>query len=122
MLQNQPQRIFSVTDLTRSIKGILESSFNQVTVVGEVSNLRQPYSGHLYFTLKDEGAQMRAVFFKMQQRYSLLELTDGLQIICRGRISVYEARGEYQLIVDTVEQFGLGFLLRTTRSPSLPSR
>jgi exodeoxyribonuclease VII large subunit len=110
MLQPQPQRIFSVTDLTKSIKGILESSFNQVTVVGEVSNLRQPYSGHLYFTLKDEGAQLRAVFFKMQQRYSLLELTDGLQIICRGRISIYEARGEYQLIVDTVEQYGLGRL------------
>ncbi len=106
----QPQRIFSVTDLTRSIKGILESSFNQVTVVGEVSNLRQPYSGHLYFTLKDEGAQLRSVFFKMQQRYSMLELADGMQIICRGRISVYEARGEYQLIVDTVEQYGLGKL------------
>lgn len=110
MLQPIPQRIFSVTDLTRSIKGLLESSFNQVTVVGEVSNLRQPYSGHLYFTLKDDGAQLRAVFFKMQQRYSLLELADGMELICKGRISVYEARGEYQLIVDTVEQYGLGKL------------
>lgn len=110
MFQPHPQRIFSVTDLTRSIKGILESSFNQVTVVGEVSNLRQPYSGHLYFTLKDEGAQLKSVFFKMQQRYSLLELADGMQISCCGRISVYEARGEYQLIVDTVEQYGQGKL------------
>lgn len=110
MLSATPPRLFSVTDLTKSIKGILESSFNLVTVVGEVSNLRIPLSGHLYFTLKDEGAQLRSVFFKMQQRYSTLELADGMQIICRGRISVYEARGEYQLIVDTVEQYGLGKL------------
>lgn len=110
MPQTLTQRIFSITDLTRSIKGILESSFNMVTVAGEVSNLRQPYSGHLYFTLKDESAQLRAVFFKLQQRYSLLELANGMQIICRGRISVYEARGEYQLIVDTAERYGPGQL------------
>lgn len=110
MFQPLPQRIFSVTDLTRSIRGILESSLNQVTVVGEVSNLRKPYSGHLYFTLKDETAQLRSVFFKMQLRYSTLNLADGMQIICKGRISVYEARGEYQLIVDTAEQYGLGRL------------
>ena len=103
-------RLVSVGELTRSIRGILESSLPFVRVVGEISNLRQPHSGHLYFTLKDEEAQLRAVFFKMQQRYAPVPLADGKQVICRGRISVYETRGEYQLIVDTVEEYGIGKL------------
>jgi len=106
----QADRPVSVGELTRSIRGILESTLPFVRVVGEISNLRQPLSGHFYFTLKDEEAQLRAVFFKMQQRYSTVKLTDGKQVICRGRISVYEARGEYQLIVDAVEEYGLGRL------------
>ena len=93
-------KIMTVTELTGSIRGILENSFPFVTVTGEISNLRQPYSGHLYFILKDEKAQLKSVLFKMQQKY-LRELPDdGQQVICRGRISVYEPRGEYQLIVD----------------------
>ncbi|UCE94252.1 MAG: exodeoxyribonuclease VII large subunit [Flavobacteriaceae bacterium] len=103
-------KIFSVTELTRSIRGLLETEFPFVTVSGEISNLRQPYSGHLYFTLKDEAAQLKVVLFKTQQRY-LPELpADGQQVICRGRISVYEPRGEYQLIVDYMERLGSGEL------------
>jgi exodeoxyribonuclease VII large subunit len=103
-------RILTVTELTRSIRGLLETEFPFVTVSGEVSNLRQPYSGHLYFTLKDENAQMKAVLFKPQQKY-LRELpADGQQLICRGRISVYEPRGEYQLIIDYLERLGTGEL------------
>ena len=110
MLDLPTPRIMTVTELTRSIRGILETEFPFVTVSGEISNLRQPYSGHLYFTLKDENSQLKAVLFKLQQKY-LRELpADGQQVICRGRISVYEPRGEYQLIIDYLERLGAGEL------------
>ncbi|UCD65493.1 MAG: exodeoxyribonuclease VII large subunit [Deltaproteobacteria bacterium] len=110
MLNLPTPRILTVTELTRSIRGILETEFPFVTVSGEISNLRQPYSGHIYFTLKDEDSQLRAVLFKPQQKY-LRELpVDNQQVICRGRISVYEPRGEYQLIIDYVERLGTGEL------------
>ena len=87
MLDLQTPKILTVTDLTRSIRGILETEFPFVAVSGEISNLRQPYSGHIYFTLKDEDAQLKAVLFKPQQKY-LRELPgDGQQVICRGRIA-----------------------------------
>ena len=110
MLDLPTPRILTVTELTRSIRGILETEFPFVTVTGEISNLRQPYSGHLYCTLKDEDSQLKAVLFKAQQKY-LWELpVDGQQVICRGRISVYEPRGEYQLIIDYIERLGTGEL------------
>lgn len=110
MLDLPTPRILTVTELTRSIRGILETEFPFVTVTGEISNLRQPYSGHLYFTLKDEDSQLKAVLFKTQQKY-LRELpVDGQQVICRGRITVYEPRGEYQIIIDYVEGLGTGEL------------
>ena len=103
-------RILTVTELTRSIRGILETELPFVTVSGEISNLRRPYSGHLYFTLKDDSSQLKAVLFKQQQKY-LRELPEnGQKVICRGRISVYEQRGEYQLIIDFVERLGAGEL------------
>jgi len=89
---------------------VLEASFPFVTVVGEISNLRCPYSGHLYFTLKDKTAQIKAVLFKPQQRYLACTPTDGMEVVCRGRISLYEARGEYQLIVDILAAKGAGAL------------
>ena len=108
MFEKPAVRIFSVTEITQSIKGLLETEFPFATVAGEVSNLRRPYSGHLYFTIKDDNAQLKAVLFKQQQRY-LSELpTDGQQVVCRGRISVYEPRGEYQLIVDFLQARGAG--------------
>ncbi|MDH4331858.1 MAG: exodeoxyribonuclease VII large subunit [Desulfobulbaceae bacterium] len=103
-------QIQTVSELTRSIRGVLEVSFPFVTVAGEISNLRCPYSGHLYFTLKDESAQIKAVLFKPQQRYLACTPTDGLEVVCRGRISLYEARGEYQLIVDFLTTKGSGTL------------
>jgi exodeoxyribonuclease VII large subunit len=110
MLDIPSPRILTVTELTKSIRGILETEFPFVTVTGEISNLRQPYSGHLYFTLKDENSQLKAVLFKTQQKY-LRELPEeGQEVICRGRISVYEPRGEYQLIIDFVERLGTGEL------------
>jgi exodeoxyribonuclease VII large subunit len=108
MFEKPAVRIFSITEITQSIKGLLETEFPFATVAGEVSNLRRPYSGHLYFTIKDDNAQLKAVLFKQQQRY-LSELpTDGQQVVCRGRISVYEPRGEYQLIVDFLQARGAG--------------
>jgi exodeoxyribonuclease VII large subunit len=110
MLDIPSPRILTVTELTRSIRGILETEFPFVTVTGEISNLRQPYSGHLYFTLKDQDSQLKAVLFKAQQKY-LRELPEeGQEVICRGRISVYEPRGEYQLIIDYVDRVGTGEL------------
>jgi exodeoxyribonuclease VII large subunit len=103
-------RIQTVSELTRSIRGLLETSYSMVTVTGEISNLRRPHSGHLYFTLKDAGAQLRAVLFKAQQRYLACQPADGLEVLCRGRISVYEPRGEYQLIIDYLDSKGAGLL------------
>ncbi|GBE13198.1 exodeoxyribonuclease 7 large subunit [bacterium BMS3Abin13] len=101
-------RIFTVSELTASIRGLLETQFPFVSVAGEISNLRQPYSGHFYFTLKDDRAQIKAVLFKMQQRYLSDRPVDGQQVVCRGRLSVYEPRGDYQLIVDTLDFHGAG--------------
>lgn len=103
-------QIQTVSELTQSIRGVLEVSFPFVTVAGEISNLRCPYSGHLYFTLKDTTAQIKAVLFKPQQRYLACTPEDGMEVVCRGRISLYEARGEYQLIVDALAAKGTGAL------------
>ncbi len=102
--------IYSVSELNRQIRFLLEDRFPFLSVSGEIANLRKPYSGHLYFTLKDNQGQIKAVLFKMQQRYLPAPLQDGQQVVCRGRISVYEPRGEYQLIVDTVDCKGAGDL------------
>lgn len=88
----------------------METEFPFVTVKGEISNLRTPFSGHSYFILKDREAQLKAVIFKGQQRYLEEKPKNGRQVICRGRISVYEPRGEYQLIVDFIDFHGTGVL------------
>jgi len=102
--------ILTVTQLTAGIKSLLEQNFEHLWVEGEISNLRLPSSGHLYFTLKDESAQVRAVMFRMQNRLLKFAPSDGLQVICYGRLSVYEPRGEYQIVVDYVEPKGVGAL------------
>jgi exodeoxyribonuclease VII large subunit len=102
--------IYTVTALTRAIRDALEPRFSLVWVSGEVSNLRQPPSGHYYFTLKDEGAQIRAVFFKGSHQHLRYKPEEGQQVLCRGRLTVYEPRGEYQLVLDYLEPLGLGAL------------
>ena len=102
--------ILTVTELTQEIKDILEGKFPDIWVEGEVSNLRIPPSGHIYFTLKDNFSQIRAVLFKMQARALRFVPEDGLQVICRGRIGLYEKRGDYQLILETIEPKGIGAL------------
>ncbi|MBN1545653.1 MAG: exodeoxyribonuclease VII large subunit, partial [Syntrophaceae bacterium] len=112
------ETILTVSALTEEIKDLLEGNFYQVWVEGEISNLRRPASGHIYFTLKDDQAQIRAVWFKpfpgtrvnLSSRRSAFELEEGLSVVCRGRISVYASRGEYQIIIDTIEPKGTGAL------------
>lgn len=106
-----PQRkIYTVAELSFAFKGLLETNFPDVWVTGEVSNFRAAASGHCYFTLKDASAQLKAVCFRNQARYLKFRPQDGLAVIARGRMSVYEARGEYQLCVEYLEPAGVGAL------------
>lgn len=107
----QPERrVFTVSDLTARIRDLLARNFTDIIVQGEISNCRPAPSGHIYFTLKDERAQVRCVFFKQQQRGMKFRPEDGLQVMVRGSISVYEARGEYQIYVESLEPVGRGAL------------
>jgi exodeoxyribonuclease VII large subunit len=107
----KPQRkIYSVSDLTEEIRAVFEDQFPDVWITGEISNYRPAASGHCYFTLKDAKAQLRAVCFRNQARYLKFKPADGLAVIARGQLSIYEARGEYQLIVEFLEPAGLGAL------------
>jgi len=110
VLETVEQHVYSVTELTRYVKALLEDHFASVYVEGEISNLSAPSSGHLYFTLKDADSQIRCAFFRHMNQRLRFELKDGLQVVCRGRISVYEKRGDYQLYVESVEPKGLGAL------------
>ena len=112
MPNERPETILTVTQLTASIRELLEGRYRFVRVCGEISNLKTPFSGHSYFTLKDAGAQLRVVLFKQQRRFVTGELADGRQVVVFGRISVYEPRGDYQLIADSLEDYGVGDLLR----------
>lgn len=102
--------VLTVTELTQEIKEILEERFPDLWVEGEISNLKIPPSGHIYFILKDELSQIRAVLFKTQARTLRFLPEDGLQVLCRGRVSLYEKRGEYQLILESIEPKGIGAL------------
>ena len=106
----QEREVYTVSELTRAIKFVLEEDFPEVWVEGEISNFRVPNSGHAYFTLKDKDSQLKVVLFKLNKRLLKFEPEDGLHVIVRGRISVYEPRGEYQLIADYMEPKGIGAL------------
>jgi exodeoxyribonuclease VII large subunit len=103
-------KILSVTELTQAIKGVLEEGFPSVWVAGEISNLARPPSGHLYLTLKDSGAQLRAVLWRSSAVRLRFDPRDGLEVIARGRLSVYPVRGEYQLTIEELQPKGLGAL------------
>jgi len=105
-------RVYSVRELTGDVRAILEAAFESIWVEGEISNLRQAQSGHCYFVLKDDKAQIRAVMFRNQRAGMKYQMKDGDQVLVGGRVTVYEARGEYQIIVDAVEPKGLGALQR----------
>src|SRR5438477_859005 len=100
----------SVSELTASIRSALEKRFASVWVEGEISNFRAQNSGHWYFTLKDEFAQLRSACYRSSNQRIRFRPEDGLQVRARGRLSVYEPKGEYQLIVETLEPVGAGAL------------
>lgn len=112
-LQSSPdsRRVYSVAEITRLVKQTLEDEVGRVWVEGEISNFRRQSSGHCYFTLKDERAQLSAVLFAGAGRGVAAPLADGLQVRLLGDLTVYEARGQYQLIVRQVEAGGTGALL-----------
>ncbi|MGD9160690.1 MAG: exodeoxyribonuclease VII large subunit, partial [Desulfobacteraceae bacterium] len=100
--------IFSVSSLTSQIKDILEEQFDFIWIEAEISNFRKPSSGHYYMVFKDEYSQIRAVMFRPQTMYISFVPEDGMKVIARGRISVYQPRGEYQVIIDYLEPLGVG--------------
>ncbi len=106
-----PERdIYSVSRLVRETRAILEGSFPLLWISGEISNLAQPASGHIYFSLKDEVAQVRCAMFRMKRQQLRFQPANGQQVLLRARVSLYEARGEFQLIVEHMEPAGEGAL------------
>jgi len=104
--------IFSVSDLNSKAKKLIENSFGTVWVEGEISNLARPSSGHLYWSLKDTQSQVRCAMFRQYSRTLTFQPDNGQQILVRARVSLYEVRGEFQLIVDYIEEAGEGLLRR----------
>src|SRR5215831_18763032 len=104
------RRILSVTELTVRVRDALEQHVGEIWVEGELSNCRVWNTGHLYFTLKDQSSQLRGFMFKSALRYLRFKPTDGTRVVARGRISVYEPKGEYQLVCEHLEPQGLGAL------------
>lgn len=104
------RKIYTVSQLNRQSRLFLESRFSTVWVEGEISNFKHHSSGHIYLTLKDESAQIQAAFFSQYQRGLRFELKDGLKVLAFCRVSIYEARGQYQLYIERVEPQGVGAL------------
>ena len=104
------RRVLTVSELTGMVRAFLETDFPEVWLEGEISNLRAPGSGHLYCTLKDQTSQIRTLIFRSTALRIRFGLEDGLHVIVRGRLSVYEPRGEYQMILDHLEPKGRGAL------------
>ena len=108
----QKDTVFTVSNLTSLIREILEGTFSNITLEGEISNYRPNSSGHLYFTLKDEGAQISAVMFRGRAMSLDFVPKDGMKVKCTGSISVYAPRGNYQIIINKMEIAGAGNILQ----------
>ncbi len=108
--QTTKRRVHTVSQLTAIVKNVLEDALPFVWVTGEISNLRIPTSGHYYFTLKDENAQIRSVMFKGHARNLQFMPCDGEKILCLGRLAVYEPQGAYQVLIEHMEPAGMGAL------------
>ena len=104
------RRSYTVSELTADMRAALAAEFSDIWVAGEISGAKLPPSGHYYFTLKDEAAQIRCVCYKMTARYLKFKPQDGVAVLARGRIDVYEGRGEVQLVVEALEPQGYGAL------------
>jgi len=108
--QEPPFRVLSVWELTAQVKNLVEAGFPNVCVMGEMADFSRPRSGHCYFTLKDERAQLRAIVWRGPAGRIRFDLRDGLEVICRGHLEVYAPRGTYQMIVEHIEPKGIGAL------------
>jgi exodeoxyribonuclease VII large subunit len=107
-----PREIFSISRLNREARTLLERGLGSVWLEGELSNLSRPASGHWYFSLKDETAQVRCAMFRQRNLLVRFPVRDGAQVLARGRVSLYEARGEFQVVVEHLEEAGEGLLRR----------
>ncbi len=105
-----PEQVLTVTALTQKLKRTMQERFRDVWVSGEISNLTIAGSGHVYLTLNDSNAQLRAVLWKSDANRAGFELADGMQVVCRGEIDIYPPRGTYQLVVRQIEPLGQGAL------------
>jgi exodeoxyribonuclease VII large subunit len=108
----EPRNVLSVAALNREARQLIEGAFRTAWVEGEISNLSRPSSGHLYWTLKDANAQVRCAMFRQHARGLKLDLDNGRQVVVKARVSLYEARGEFQLLIEYVEEAGEGALRR----------
>jgi exodeoxyribonuclease VII large subunit len=106
------RQIYTVSALNRAARGLLEGGLPMLWVEGELSNLSRPASGHLYFSLKDAGAQVRCALFRNRAGLLRFAPKDGLHVLVRARVSLYEPRGDFQLIVEHMEEAGHGALQR----------
>src|SRR5215204_6196392 len=104
------RRVYTVSELTSGIRALVENAFGDVWIEGEISNCKVWNSGHMYFTLKDGASQMKAVMFRTAVRYLRFKPEDGLRVVARGRVGVYEPKGEYQVVCEHMEPHGLGAL------------
>ena len=102
--------IYTVSQFNRESRILLETAFEQIKITGEISNLARPASGHMYFTLKDEQAAVRCALFRGNKRHTPADLNNGMQVTLHARVSLYEARGDFQLIANRIEPAGLGTL------------
>ena len=109
---NQERNVYTVSRLNREVRLLLEQGLPGIWVEGEISNLARPSSGHWYFSLKDRDAQIRCAMFRQRNSAVKFQPKDGMAVIARGRVSLYEPRGDYQLIVEHLEEAGLGALQR----------
>ena len=103
-------KFFTVSEITRGIRTSLEHKFSNIDVLGEISNVRKPSSGHIYLTLKDKNSQLQAVVFRNSASRIKFELKDGMEVVSFGSVTVYEPRGQYQLIINKIEPKGIGAL------------
>lgn len=109
-MSQDPAHVLSPSQLNTLARDLLESALGAVWVRGEISNLARPASGHLYFTLKDDRAQVRCAMFKPKSQWLRFKPADGMQVLGSGRVTLYEARGDYQLVIDHLEEAGAGAL------------
>jgi exodeoxyribonuclease VII large subunit len=104
------EHVYTVSTLTKDIRMVLEAGFSEVLVEGEISNFRAPSSGHFYFSIKDAQSMIKCVIFRSANSRLKFDIEDGMKVLCRGRVSVYDKQGQYQLYVDKIDPLGEGAL------------